>query len=72
MVAGNEGSSKLTDKQSRPAALHRERAGTDLEAGPKESGGSEAVRIDNTERPHLALKHKTPDAVHRAFLVPQI
>jgi putative transposase len=28
---------------------------------------SEAVRIYNTERPHLALKYKTPDAVHRAF-----
>ncbi|WP_225831062.1 IS3 family transposase [Pseudomonas sp. MM211] len=27
----------------------------------------EAVRIYNTERPHLALKYKTPDAVHRAF-----
>lgn len=33
---------------------------------------SEAVRIYNTERPHLALKYKTPDAVHRAFLEPQI
>lgn len=28
---------------------------------------SEAVRIYNTERPHMALKYKTPDAVHRAF-----
>jgi len=27
----------------------------------------EAVHIYNTERPHLALKYKTPDAVHRAF-----
>lgn len=27
----------------------------------------EAVRIYNTERPHTALKYKTPDAVHRAF-----
>lgn len=27
----------------------------------------EAVQIYNTERPHLALKYKTPDAVHRAF-----
>lgn len=27
----------------------------------------EAVRIYNTERPHLALKYKTPDAMHRAF-----
>ena len=26
----------------------------------------EAVQIYNTERPHMALKHKTPDAVHRA------
>ncbi|WP_407293582.1 IS3 family transposase [Stutzerimonas zhaodongensis] len=28
---------------------------------------SEAIRIYNTERPHMALKYKTPDAVHRAF-----
>lgn len=28
---------------------------------------SEAVRIYNMERPHMALKYKTPDAVHRAF-----
>ena len=27
----------------------------------------EAVQIYNTERPHLALQYKTPDAVHRAF-----
>ncbi|WP_236214103.1 integrase core domain-containing protein, partial [Metapseudomonas otitidis] len=27
----------------------------------------EAVDIYNRERPHLALKYKTPDAVHRAF-----
>ena len=27
----------------------------------------EAIRIYNTERPHMALKYKTPDAVHRAF-----
>lgn len=27
----------------------------------------EAVQIDNTERPHMALINKTPDAVHRAF-----
>lgn len=33
---------------------------------------SEAVRIYNTERPHLALQYKTPDAVHRALQVPQI
>ena len=26
----------------------------------------EAVQIYNTERPHMALKNKTPDAVHRA------
>lgn len=32
---------------------------------------SDAVRIYNTERPHLALKYKTPDAVHRALQVPQ-
>lgn len=28
----------------------------------------ESVSIYNSERPHLALKYKTPDAVHRAFL----
>lgn len=28
----------------------------------------EAIAIYNEERPHLALKYKTPDAVHRAFL----
>ncbi len=28
---------------------------------------AEAVQIYNTERPHMALKNKTPDAVHRAF-----
>lgn len=27
----------------------------------------ESVRIYNTRRPHLALKYKTPDEVHRAF-----
>lgn len=27
----------------------------------------EAVQIYNTERPHMALQNKTPDAVHRAF-----
>ncbi|MDF3931655.1 integrase core domain-containing protein, partial [Pseudomonas citronellolis] len=27
----------------------------------------EAVDIYNCERPHQALKYKTPDAVHRAF-----
>ena len=27
----------------------------------------ESVLIYNAERPHLALKYKTPDAVHRAF-----
>lgn len=27
----------------------------------------ESVQIYNSERPHLALKYKTPDAVHRAF-----
>ncbi|MBG4861378.1 integrase core domain-containing protein, partial [Pseudomonas aeruginosa] len=25
------------------------------------------VQIYNTERPHMALKNKTPDAVHRAL-----
>jgi putative transposase len=25
------------------------------------------VLIYNNERPHLSLKYKTPDAVHRAF-----
>ncbi|WP_408101434.1 IS3 family transposase [Stutzerimonas sp. VN223-3] len=29
----------------------------------------EAIDIYNQERPHLALKYKTPDAVHRAFEV---
>jgi transposase InsO family protein len=28
----------------------------------------EAIRIYNEKRPHLSLKYKTPDAVHRAFL----
>jgi len=28
----------------------------------------ESVRIYNQQRPHLSLKYKTPDAVHRAFL----
>lgn len=28
---------------------------------------SESVDIYNRERPHMALKYKTPDAVHRAF-----
>jgi putative transposase len=27
----------------------------------------ESVAIYNEERPHLALKYKTPDAVYRAF-----
>lgn len=27
----------------------------------------EGTDIYNTERPHLSLKYKTPDAVHRAF-----
>ncbi|MDD1131109.1 integrase core domain-containing protein, partial [Pseudomonas shahriarae] len=27
----------------------------------------ESVLIYNGERPHLSLKYKTPDAVHRAF-----
>ncbi|HIH0210033.1 TPA: integrase core domain-containing protein, partial [Staphylococcus aureus] len=27
----------------------------------------ESVQIYNRERPHLSLKYKTPDAVHRAF-----
>jgi putative transposase len=27
----------------------------------------ESVLIYNNERPHLSLKYKTPDAVHRAF-----
>ncbi len=27
----------------------------------------EAIAIYNEERPHLALKYKTPDAVHRAL-----
>ena len=28
----------------------------------------QSVDIYNHERPHLALKYKTPDEVHRAFL----
>ncbi len=27
----------------------------------------ESIEIYNTERPHLSLKYKTPDAVHQAF-----
>ncbi|MDR8034695.1 integrase core domain-containing protein [Burkholderia cenocepacia] len=27
----------------------------------------QSIRIYNHERPHAALKYKTPDAVHRAF-----
>ncbi|NNB44785.1 transposase, partial [Pseudomonas chlororaphis] len=27
----------------------------------------ESISIYNRERPHLSLKYKTPDAVHRAF-----
>lgn len=27
----------------------------------------ESVQIYNNERPHLSLKYKTPDAMHRAF-----
>jgi transposase InsO family protein len=29
---------------------------------------NQAIRIYNEYRPHLSLKYKTPDAVHRAFL----
>lgn len=28
---------------------------------------AESVKIYNEYRPHTALKHKTPDEVHRAF-----
>lgn len=28
---------------------------------------SESVSLYNVERPHLSLKYKTPDAVHRAL-----
>ena len=28
---------------------------------------SESVEIYNRDRPHLALKYKTPDAMHRAL-----
>ena len=28
----------------------------------------ESVHLYNTRRPHMALKYKTPDEVHRAFL----
>lgn len=41
---------------SRPADLEQARKLVD-----------ESVRIYNTERPHLSLKYKTPDAVHQAF-----
>jgi putative transposase len=27
----------------------------------------ESVNVYNSRRPHLALKYKTPDEVHRAF-----
>ena len=27
----------------------------------------ESIRIYNEKRPHLSLKYKTPDEVHRAF-----
>lgn len=30
---------------------------------------AQSVRIYNQERPHTALKYKTPDAVHQALLV---
>jgi putative transposase len=30
-----------------------------------------ALQIYNTERPHMALKNTTPDAVHRAFCRPR-
>jgi putative transposase len=33
---------------------------------------SESVRLYNEERPHLSLKCKTPDAVHRASLASQL
>lgn len=33
---------------------------------------NQSVEIYNRERPHLALKYKTPDAVHRAFLSNQL
>lgn len=33
---------------------------------------SQSVDIYNGERPHLALKYKTPDAVHRAYLNEQL
>lgn len=33
---------------------------------------SQSVDIYNGERPHLALKYKTPDAVHRAYLNDQL
>lgn len=28
---------------------------------------SESIELYNHQRPHLALKYKTPDAAHRAF-----
>ncbi len=32
----------------------------------------ESVRLYNERRPHLSLKYKTPDAVHRASLANQL
>jgi transposase InsO family protein len=37
----------------------------DLKQAKKMVG--ESVRYYNRERPHLSLKYKTPDAVHRGF-----
>ncbi|NIF92268.1 integrase core domain-containing protein, partial [Burkholderia sp. Cy-637] len=42
--------------------LHRP---TDLDQAKKMV--EQSVHIYNHERPHSALKYKTPDAVHRAF-----
>jgi transposase InsO family protein len=33
---------------------------------------SESISIYNGERPHLSLKYKTPDAVHRAFCMKKV
>ena len=46
--------------------LHR---AADLNQARKMVG--ESVRIYNEKRPHLSLKYKTPEAVHRASLASQ-
>ena len=33
----------------------------------RQKDGQESVNLYNTQRPHLSLKYKTPDEVHRAL-----